>query len=117
MPGCRVANIYGPTEATVYATAWYSNGHDQAPPIGRRSRTPAPTCSTRPCARCRSASGGTVPGRSWPGQGLSPRPGLTADRFVADPFGAGRIGMYRTGDVVRWTQAGEIEYSAGPTIR
>ncbi|MEV6129017.1 AMP-binding protein [Streptomyces violaceusniger] len=37
--GCRIANIYGPTEATVYATAWYSDREadpgDQAPPIGR----------------------------------------------------------------------------------
>ncbi|HEY0805072.1 MAG TPA: AMP-binding protein, partial [Pseudonocardiaceae bacterium] len=35
MPGCRVANIYGPTEATVYATAWYAADHDQTPLIGR----------------------------------------------------------------------------------
>ena len=37
MPAARIANIYGPTEATVYATAWYSTGDegDQTPPIGR----------------------------------------------------------------------------------
>ncbi|MGJ3561971.1 AMP-binding protein [Streptomyces sp. INA 01156] len=37
MPSAEVANIYGPTEATVYATAWFADGTapDQAPPIGR----------------------------------------------------------------------------------
>jgi nonribosomal peptide synthetase DhbF len=37
-PGARIANIYGPTEATVYATAWYSGQEtpsgEQPPPIG-----------------------------------------------------------------------------------
>ena len=36
LPGCEIANFYGPTEATVYATAWYSNGEtNETPPIGR----------------------------------------------------------------------------------
>ena len=36
IPGCQVANIYGPTEATVYSTAWYGEGQlDTTPPIGR----------------------------------------------------------------------------------
>jgi non-ribosomal peptide synthetase component F len=36
LPGCQIANFYGPTEATVYATAWYSNGEpNEVPSIGR----------------------------------------------------------------------------------
>ena len=41
--------------------------------------------------------------------GWQARPDLTADRFRPDPF-AGQGRMYRTGDVVRWNRAGELEY-------
>ncbi|MGH8965427.1 MAG: amino acid adenylation domain-containing protein, partial [Actinomycetes bacterium] len=114
----RIANIYGPTEATVYATAWYCDEpapdapvRDQPPPIGRpiaNTQVYVLDDSLRPVAA-------GVPGQLYLGghglaRGYLRRPGLTAQRFVANPFGAPGTRMYRTGDVVRWNSRDQLEY-------
>ncbi|MEW2580014.1 amino acid adenylation domain-containing protein [Streptomyces syringium] len=113
MPGTRLLNVYGPTEATVYATAWSSDaapaGH--TPPIGRplrHVRAYVLDGSLQPVA----------PGRRGElylaGDGLARgylrRPGLSAERFVADPFGPPGSRMYRTGDLARWREDGHLDF-------
>jgi amino acid adenylation domain-containing protein len=116
MPGSRVANIYGPTEATVYATAWEvpadaPGGGVGVPPIGR------PVWNVRALvlgAGLEVVAPGVAGELYLAGAGLARgylgRRGLTAERFVACPGGGAGERMYRTGDLARWRSDGELEY-------
>ncbi|MEJ2856828.1 MULTISPECIES: amino acid adenylation domain-containing protein [unclassified Saccharothrix] len=107
--GRRMVNAYGPTESTV-VTSWSGplEPGGGAPPIGR----PIPGTSVRVLdEELRPADEGElyVTGVGL-ARGYLRRPGLTAARFVADPFGAPGSRMYRTGDVVRVKDDGELEF-------
>ncbi|NEA03093.1 amino acid adenylation domain-containing protein, partial [Streptomyces sp. SID10116] len=114
-PGVAVRHLYGPTEITLCATTHHLGPEAQAGrtlPIGRplADRQVYVLDTT-----LQPVPAGVVGELYIAGTGLAygylGRPGLSAGRFVACPFGdglgAGRR-MYRTGDLVRWTANGDL---------
>ncbi|MCP1462694.1 non-ribosomal peptide synthetase [Pseudomonas sp. S3E17] len=103
-----VINNYGPTEATVVATSGRVRA-GQALHIGRPI---ANACvyvldeHLRPVPV--GVAGELYVGGSGVARGYLNRAQMTAERFLQDPFNAGR--MYRTGDQVRWSPDGNLEY-------
>ncbi|QSB16307.1 amino acid adenylation domain-containing protein [Natronosporangium hydrolyticum] len=112
-PGHRFFDVYGPTEATVCQVVKELSGSWQEPlPIG------APLPNHR--VYVLDEAGAPVPtgevgelylSGAGIARGYLGRPGLTAARFLPDPF-AGEPGarMYRTGDLVRQLPSGDLEY-------
>ncbi|MCZ7436791.1 amino acid adenylation domain-containing protein [Micromonospora sp. WMMC241] len=114
--GIRVVNMYGITETTVHVTHRLITAADLAgdavSPIGRplgdltvhvldRHLRPVPV----------GATGEMYVGGAGLARGYLGRPGLTAERFVPDPFATvPGARLYRTGDRARYLADGELEY-------
>ncbi|MEV7401807.1 amino acid adenylation domain-containing protein [Streptomyces sp. NPDC091267] len=114
-PGVRVLHVYGPTETTTFATRYdvAADLPSGPPPIGRAldgMRLYVLDSSLGPVPP--GVVGELYLAGRGVARGYTGLPGLTAARFVADPFDAAGGRMYRTGDLVRWTGDGQIAYVA-----
>jgi len=110
-PATKLVHAYGPTETTTFATLMPVDAVDGVPPIG------SPLDATQvyvlgPDLRPVPVGvSGELYLAGWAtARGYLNRPALSAERFVASPFGPPGSRMYRTGDVVRWRADGVIEY-------
>ncbi|HEX7312964.1 MAG TPA: amino acid adenylation domain-containing protein [Pyrinomonadaceae bacterium] len=114
LPCVGLYNLYGPTEAAVDVTHWacVRGGERRSVPIGRpiantaiyvldRFMNPVPV----------GVAGELHIGGAGPARGYLKRPGLTAEKFIPDPFSREPgARLYRTGDLARYLPGGELEF-------
>ncbi|MFL6123532.1 non-ribosomal peptide synthetase, partial [Actinophytocola sp.] len=109
--GRTVINAYGPSEATVISTMSGRLAGNGAAPIGRAvTNTRAYVLDQRLHPVPPGVTGELYVAGAGLARGYHDRPGTTAERFTADPFGAPGSRMYRTGDLVRRRADGDLEF-------
>ncbi|MGW7533079.1 amino acid adenylation domain-containing protein, partial [Amycolatopsis sp. NPDC054798] len=111
-PQLELVNGYGPTENTTFTACHRVRDSDPGRPVPIGRQITGTYC--RVLDRHLDLAPAGVRGELYVGgsglaRGYLGRPGLTADRFVADPFGHGTR-LYRTGDVVRWREGWVLDF-------
>jgi amino acid adenylation domain-containing protein len=115
-PNCVIFNHYGPTETTVGVlmhrlTAGTSESHIGTVPVGTPlANTRAYVLDSRLRPSPPGVTGELYIAGSGLGRGYLNMPGVTAERYVADPHGMPGTRMYRTGDLVRRRPDGNVEF-------
>ncbi|MYW08508.1 AMP-binding protein, partial [Streptomyces sp. SID2563] len=113
-PQVRLVNGYSPAESMIFTVA-----HEITPADGSRPSIPVGRSLNGKRLwvlddRLGLVAPGVVGELYMSGVGLAhgyvAQPGLTAERFVACPFGGPGERMYRTGDLVRWRADGTLEF-------
>ena len=109
----QLVNMYGITETTVHVTLRRLRRKDAQDGYGSIIGRPLPDLSVYVLDAHRQPVPIGVRGELYIGgegvaRGYLNRPELTAQRFIENPFGDGRI--YRSGDLGRWLASGELEY-------
>ncbi|AXK36950.1 amino acid adenylation domain-containing protein [Streptomyces armeniacus] len=113
--GVRVSNHYGPAETHIVTSTALEGDPGEWPgaaPIGSpiaNARTYVLDAGLRPVAP--GVVGELYVAGVGVARGYLGRAGLTAERFVADPYGPVGGRMYRTGDLARWTHEGELVFA------
>jgi amino acid adenylation domain-containing protein len=117
-PHIRLVNTYGPTEATVVATACDLGEQATATPPSATVPIGRPLANVQTYildAQMQPVPVGVVGELHIGGAGLADgylyRPDLTAQRFVPHPFSSSaQARLYKTGDLARYLPDGQIEY-------
>ena len=109
----RLINEYGPTETVVGSTI-YEVQEERQPgdvPVGKPiANTGIYVLDTNMEVTPMGVPGELFIGGAGLARGYVNRPGLTAERFIPNPYGEAGGRMYRTGDLARWRNDGNLEY-------
>ncbi|MBX8574505.1 non-ribosomal peptide synthetase [Pseudomonas cichorii] len=108
----HLVNVYGPTETTVWSTQTPIDAL-QLPvaPIGRPLlNTRCHVLDEHLCEVPTGCVGELYIAGEGLARGYAGQPGLTAERFIADPFSTDGSRLYRTGDLARWQPDGQLYY-------